>query len=144
LFVAAQTKTQPEKAVNAAWRRIAYNSKRLPTIAQVCEITGLPAKFVMDVCESAGNYFGVTEMADLTREHFSSYPSGNIICGIRHWIRTDLGLEDHECYQFHSLKELTDEAAAFQDIAGMEKVEIVTHDGEYKNMRVLYRWEKAA
>lgn len=79
----------------------------------------------------------------LRREQFKSYESGNIIAGIKHSIRTDLGLETHECYQFDTLQGLIDVATDLMERDDVEKVEIVTHSGGYKNMRTLFRWDQS-
>lgn len=80
----------------------------------------------------------------LGREHFNSYESGQIIAGIKHTIKTDLGTETHDCYQFNSFQEVIDEAVGLMNRDDVQKVEIVTHAGEYKKMRALFRWVRGS
>lgn len=78
---------------------------------------------------------------DLKWEHFNSYESGKIVAGIRYIIVTeDLGFESHECYQFDSLESVVSEARSMERHPSMALVRVMTHRGEYKNMRVLHQW----
>ena len=84
----------------------------------------------------------VAVLNDLTTAMFShSEESGKIRAGIKWMTSTD---HDHaECYQFDTLEELQNCARAFQAQPDMLKLSIVTHTGQYKNMRTLYTWEAA-
>lgn len=82
-------------------------------------------------------------VCELTRDQFNSYESGNIIAGIKHSIRTDLGLETHECYQFYTLEDVQKVALGLMARDDVKSVEIVTHKGEYKGMKPLYIWRAA-
>ena len=79
--------------------------------------------------------------SSLTRAQFHSYDSGKIIAGVKHEILTDLGLENHETYQFDSLDAVLECATAFTAIPGMKRVRVVTHRGEYKGMKTLAEWK---
>lgn len=76
----------------------------------------------------------------LTKRSFEHYESGKVRAGLRWEIRTDLGLETHECYQFDTAEEIIQKADVMQSVSGMEKVQIVTHKGQYQGMRILQEW----
>ena len=85
------------------------------------------------------------ELHQLTRADFQSFESGQIRAGIRHWIRTaEFGLEDHECYQYKSVEEIVAAIQGMQAVPGMEQLEVVTHGENYRQMKVLYRWQLQA
>ncbi len=79
-------------------------------------------------------------LGQLARGQFNSYESGKIIAGIKHAILTDLGLESHDCYQFDTLEDIKKEAHGLIARGDVKSVEIVTHQGQYKGMRTLWKW----
>ena len=93
---------------------------------------------------------GTPRFEDLRREQFHSYDSGKIIAGIKHEILTPappyapggtLQHETHETYQFDDLADVIACAVAFRDtIPGMKRIRVVTHRGEYKDMKTLCEW----
>lgn len=80
---------------------------------------------------------------EILPSEFRHYPGGGkIIAGIRHRIRTrQFGLEKHECYQFDSFAHVISTAKDMSKIPGMERVEVVTHRGAYKGIKVLGVWQ---
>lgn len=79
--------------------------------------------------------------------HYSKEPGyvGHIRAGIRHWIRTkDFGLERHECYQFDTFAAVISIAKAMREAPGMERLQIMTHRGQYKGLKAIGEWRKPA
>jgi protein-L-isoaspartate O-methyltransferase len=78
---------------------------------------------------------------DLTPAMFNhSDDTGKIRAGIKYTTRADG--PGGECYQFDTLEELQSCARAYQEQPGMIEFSIVTHSGQYKNMRTVYTWKQ--
>jgi hypothetical protein len=76
----------------------------------------------------------------LTPEMFSHSDTGKIRAGIQ-WI-TSTDKVKMECFQFDTLEELQACVRFYQAIPAMLSLSIVTHTGQYKNMRTLFAWSK--
>jgi hypothetical protein len=84
----------------------------------------------------------VNTLDDLTPAmFFHSLDTGRIRAGIKWTTSTDGG--QAECYQFATLEELVACAKAYQAMPDMLKFSIVTHSGQYKNMKTRFTWERA-
>lgn len=76
------------------------------------------------------------DLRDFMFEHYEE--TGKLRAGIR-WEYAGEG--QSECYQFDTLEELKACAESYQTQPRMIRFEIVTHSGEYKNMRTVYKWK---
>lgn len=86
--------------------------------------------------------YKVTSLDHLTVHHFEKNDAGNIRAGMK-WTHRDDGPIEHECYQFDTLAEVQETARAYEKPeTGVCSYKIVTHTGEYKNMRTIYAWDR--
>lgn len=76
----------------------------------------------------------------LTPAMFSHSETGKIRGGIKWTTATDHVAM--ECYQFDTLEELQACAREYQSLPVMLTLSIVTHAGQYKDMRTLYEWRR--
>jgi hypothetical protein len=83
------------------------------------------------------------KLSEITREMFNSRPvTGRIIAGVQWVIKTDLGTESHETYQFSDVAGVIDHARALSMKPGIDCIRIVTHAGDYEEMRQVWKWYK--
>jgi hypothetical protein len=80
-------------------------------------------------------------MTKYSPEEFLRLPSGALSLGLQWSVKTDLGLETHECYQYRTLEDLGAVVGAFMGFPGMRKIRVVTCDIGYQNMRTVRYWE---
>ena len=96
------------------------------------------------VADASGQVRGKWEVCDddlldslLPAMFNHSEETGKIRAGIKYEYDGE-GLA--ECYQFETVEELKDCARAYQAQPRMVRFEIVTHTGQYQNMRTVYKW----
>ena len=87
----------------------------------------------------------VANLDALTESHFEhSEESGKIRASIKWVSRTDGPGCPGECYQFDTLADVLAHARAFQGNEGILSFSLVTHTGQYQNMRTVYKWNRLA
>ena len=77
-------------------------------------------------------------LTDAMLEH---YESGKLRAGIKYEYSGE-GMS--ECYQYGTVADLIAECRALEAQPRILRYSIVTHSGEYKNMRTVYKWERLA
>jgi hypothetical protein len=87
-----------------------------------------------------------TDITTLTADDFDKRENGTPILGLRWKIRTPgVGdgewVEDHECYQYDDLPALIKQVQEMQAIPGYEHLAILTHRGQYRRLRVVWKWD---